>query len=234
MIKFRLSFDKDKMIQFINEMSQKGYAMTGFFAGFFHFEKCKPGNYIYQVDFSEKFFRVTDSYREFMEEQDVEIVQCWGPWVYLRKEASKGEFQMFTDIDSQIVHYTKILTMFKIVTIIEVIGFMIEGFLALNGYHFAIAFMLIIAALIFAMLRAVVKLKKSIAELKEQKGDFSKDWFFRRRNVSILIPIGLLFNSCALLLQDKIDHPVKLCIQILAIVLMLVGIYQTAKTDREN
>lgn len=233
MIKFKLSFDKDKMIQWLNSLAQKGYAMTGFFAGIFTFEKCEPGKYIYQIDFSEKFFRVTEGYREFMEEQDVEIVQCWGPWVYLRKEAAKGDFQMFTDIDSQIAHYTKRLIMFKIVTIIEIIGFMIEGFLALNGFPSAIAFMLIIAALIIAMLRVVVQLKKSIVGLKEQKGDFTKDWLFSRRNVSMLIPIGLLFNSSVLLLEDKIDHPIKLALQIIAILLMMVGIYQTAKKDRE-
>lgn len=234
MIKFRLSFDKDKIIRWLNQLSEKGYAMTSFFAGFFSFETCEPGKYIYQIDFSEKFFRITQNYREFMEEQDVEILQCWGPWIYLRKETAKGDFQMFTDIDSQIVHYTKRLIMFKIVTIIELIGFMVEGFLALKGIPLALAFMLIIAALIFAMLRAVVKIKKTIADLKEQKGDFSKDWLFRRRNVSMLIPVGLLFNSNTLLLEDKIDHPIKLGLQITAIILMLIGIYQTAKKDREK
>ena len=34
MIKFKLYFDKDKETQWLNEMSQKGWAMTGFFAGF--------------------------------------------------------------------------------------------------------------------------------------------------------------------------------------------------------
>ena len=38
MTKFRLYFDKDKETAWINEMVKKGYAMTGFFAGFYQFE----------------------------------------------------------------------------------------------------------------------------------------------------------------------------------------------------
>lgn len=229
MTKFRLFYDKDKGCKWINEMARKGYAMTGFCLGFFQFEKCEPGKYIYQVDFGEKFFSVSENYRQFMRENNIEIVQCWGPWVYLRKEATEGEFKLYTDVDSSIEHYTKILHMFKFVAIIELIGFLIEAFSAFQGNPFAIAFMFIIAALIFVMLRVVVKTKQTIMELKERKGEFTKDWRFGKRNVSMFIPIGMLFNSCALILQGSVDHWIKIPVQILAILFMLIGIYQTAK-----
>lgn len=42
MIRFRLYFDKDKETAWLNEMSGCGWAMNGFFAGFYRFEKCEP------------------------------------------------------------------------------------------------------------------------------------------------------------------------------------------------
>ena len=39
MIKFRLYYDKDKMTEYLNEMSRKGYALRGFFAGFLRFDR---------------------------------------------------------------------------------------------------------------------------------------------------------------------------------------------------
>ena len=130
MIKFKLMLDKDKETEWLNEMSQKGYALTKFFAGFYTFEKCEPGKYIYQIDFGEKFYSVSDNYKAFMDEMDVEIVQTWGFWVILRKEASKGSFELYTDVDSSIEHYNKILILFKVATIIEIICFMMEIFAA--------------------------------------------------------------------------------------------------------
>ena len=78
MIKFRLYYDKDKETVWLNDMVASGYSMTGFFAGFYTFEKCEPGEYIYQIDFSDKFSSVTNDYREFMEETGIEIIQTWG------------------------------------------------------------------------------------------------------------------------------------------------------------
>lgn len=54
-----------------------------------------------------------------------------------------------------------------------------------------------------------------------------------RRDVSLLLCGGLLLNACALLLQESVSHPVKLAIQIVAIILMLVGIYRTARRRRK-
>lgn len=49
MIKFKLYFDKDAETKWLNQMAAEGWAMTGFFAGFYTFEKCEKGKYIYQV-----------------------------------------------------------------------------------------------------------------------------------------------------------------------------------------
>lgn len=127
MIKFRLYFDKDKETAWLNEMANQGYAMTGFFAGFYTFEECTPGKYIYQIDFGNRFFAVDENYREFMTDTGVEIVQPWGYWIILRKLAAEGDY-----VDSSIEHYTKILKMFKIGAIIEWLCFLLETFAPLT------------------------------------------------------------------------------------------------------
>ena len=123
MTKFRLYFNKDKETAWLNNMAKEGFALTKFFAGFYTFKTCEPGEYEYQIDFGDKMYAVTDDYREFMAENNIEIVCLWGYWVFLRKRASEGEFVLYTDVESSLEHYTKILKMFKIVTAIELVCF---------------------------------------------------------------------------------------------------------------
>lgn len=54
MIKFRLYYDKDKETEWLNGLANEGWAMKGFFAGFYSFEPCEKGEYTYQIDFSNK------------------------------------------------------------------------------------------------------------------------------------------------------------------------------------
>ena len=92
--------------------------MKRFFAGFYSFEKCEPRQYVYQVDFGNRFFSVNEEYRDFMQDTGVDIVQTWGFWIILRKQAGEGTFELYTDVDSTIEHYTKIRRMFKAVAVV--------------------------------------------------------------------------------------------------------------------
>ena len=223
MIKFRLYFDKDKETEWLNKQAQNGLAMTGFFAGFYSFEKCEPGEYTYQVDFGEKFFSISNDYREFMEDNGIEIIQSWGYWILLRKKASEGEFKLYTDVDSSIEHYTKIRNMFKVVTIIELICFFVECF-CVQAKPFFIFFVILLGLIVLAFMNITLKTNKIIAELKERKGEVVNTC---NDKVSPLLPCGLLLNSCALIISDSINPYIKLGIQIAAIVFMLLGIYRT-------
>nr|MBQ8252843.1 DUF2812 domain-containing protein [Lachnospiraceae bacterium] len=232
MTKFRLYLDKDAETKWLNEMADQGWAMIGFFAGFYKFEKTEKGKWRYQVDFGEKFGAVTEDYREFMNEAGIEIVQNWGYWVILRKPASDGEFRLYTDVESSIEHYTKILTMFKVVFIIELFCLLIEILAALNGAAIGWVFACIVGALTFAVLNAAVKTKNTVLELKARQSgiDPEKD----ERQFSPALMAGLLLNSCALMmghsdsLSATMTGPVKTAMHIVAIILMLVGIVKTA------
>lgn len=230
MIKFKLYFDKDKETQWLNEMSQKGWAMTGFFAGFYRFEPCEKGKYSYQIDFGNEFFSVSDDYREFMSDSDIEIIQSWGFWVFLRKLSSEGEFQLYTDVDSQIEHYKKIRNMFKAVTVIELICLFIELFSAsMTNSPLLWSFVFLILAIIIAFFNITNRTNDIIHELTERKTGIEEP---RSRSISIFLILGLLLNSCVLMMKDSIPSYIVCPLQLIVIVLMLVGVYQTSRKRR--
>ena len=221
MKKFRLYWDKDKETIWLNEMAAQGYALTNFFAGLYTFDECAPGKYTYQIDFSDNLFRVSEDYREFMKENDIEIVQMWGFWVILRKRNADGPFYLYTDIDSSIEHYTKIRNMFKGVSILMIVGFFIECICAIYA-PICILFMLIIGALMLVIMNAAFKTNRLITELKEQKGEVVKT----PNNSSPFLLAGLLLNS-GTLVMSSISAYIKIPLQILAIILMVYGLVKT-------
>jgi hypothetical protein len=225
MVKFRLYYDKDKETEWLNQMSDEGYAMKAFFAGFYKFESCEKGEWRYQIDIGQGFGRVNSSYREFMNEMGVEIVQCWGPWVTLRKKAADGEFELYTDVDSQIGQYKKIALMFKIVMIVELIGFFYELYLGLK-YPAGLAFAMIIAAFVVVFANMFIRTKRIIADLEERKGENVKR--YSGRQISPLIPAGFLVNAIALLGMDHIPTEIRGVMLGIAIILLISGAIVTA------
>lgn len=232
MIKFRLYYDKDKETEWLNEMTKKGYAMTNFFAGFYTFEECTPGEYIYQVDFGDRPFKVSQNYRDFMEESGVEIIQPWGFWIFLRKKASEGEFVLYTDVDSSIEHYTKIRNMFKVAIAIELICFFIEIYAGIFSSPTFLIFAFLFMAIVIVMLHAVIKTNQIIAELRERKGEVSQ--YDSRFESSPILVSGLMLNTCAMAMQNPDYHLIKIVLHIAAIILMVIGLYRIAINKNKN
>lgn len=238
MIKFRLYFDKDKETEFLNEMSRKGYAMTGFFAGFYSFDSCCPGEYIYQVDITEGLFYVKNDYREFMQEMHVEIVCLWGFWAILRKRAIEGPFELYTDVESSIEHYSKIRRMFKRAAIVEIACIFLEVMAGLRGYVLGWGVVFLLAAILTGMLREVARVNEILVQLKERRGEEVR--WKRSGKMSGLIPLGFLLNGIGFLLPKNLmllpeaitkitGGPENLsdCLHLLAIVVFAVGFLHT-------
>ena len=232
MKKFRLYFDKDKETAWLNEMSAQGWAVKSFFAGLFQFEACEKGAYVYQIDFGSKLFAVSEDYSEFMEEAGIEIVQTWGYWIILRKKASEGAFDLYTDVSSSLAHYKKIRRMFKVVTIIELICLFIELYVGfVGGSRLGIVFALLIGAIFVGCVNILTRLNARIGQLQEQQNGMGS--VKRCRTVSALVVVGLLLNSFAIWIEEAAAQPVKVCVQVIAIVLMAVGLVVTCK-DRKG
>lgn len=231
MIRYRLYLDKDKETEWLNKMAQNGWAMKHFFAGFFSFEPCEKGEYAYQVDFGNKLFSVTEDYREFMLEAGIEIVQTWGFWVILRKRASEGKFELYTDVASSIEYYKKIRKMFKVVTIMEIIILMMDLYAALvmgvtAGYTAA----MLIGVIVIIFFNAIASLNNTIGELQERIDGI--EYKGKNRNISGLMGAGVMLNGCVILIKEYIPHNVKFCLQIIAFVMVLAGVYQIGRNRR--
>ena len=115
MIRFKFTFDKDDEQDWLNEYCRQGWAMVSFFAGVVTFVPCQPGEFIYQLDLLPGKGLFADNYEDyviFMNEMGVEVLQRWGRWVYLRRRAAEGPFEVYTDPESQIELYRRIRKMF--------------------------------------------------------------------------------------------------------------------------
>lgn len=234
MTRFKLMVDKDKETVWLNEMADKGFAMTGFCAGFYSFDPCEPGEYIYQVDITDGMFKVSEDYRQFMVEMGVEIVTLWGFWVILRKKAAEGPFVLYTDVETTIEHYKKIRKMFKAVTVVEMILFMVEAYAAL-GMGSGVGFfgMLVLGILVWVLARQALRTNEIIAKLCERQGKVPECGGLRRGGMSRLLALGLILNGVAVLL-DPFGRMARLLAQIPALILMLAGLWQTfwSRKDR--
>ena len=234
MIIYRLFFDKDKEAKWLNEMSDKGWEMKSFFAGVFTFDECEKGKYKYQIDLCDKGLAVSKDYREFMEDAGIEIVQTWGFWVILRKLAKDGDFQLYSDIDSQIEHYKKVLLIFKCISALYMLIMIYEIYAAatLNSpAAWGAAFCVMAFAVL--MINVVVRTKNCIYELNERKSGIKEE---KKRSISPFLVIGLFFNSICLIFGESMSSAfiTKRALQILAIVFMLYGVICTFRARNQE
>ncbi len=225
MVKFRLYVNKDRETAWLNEMVRRGYAMEGFFAGFYQFGVCSSGEYVYQIDFTEGFFRIPSDYREFMGEAGVEIMGLWGPWVFLRKRAAEGPFELYTDVESTIEHYTRIRNLFKVATAVEIACLVMEFLAVLNGSSWARVFACVIGAMVVALIREVVRLNEFLAELKSRLGEESR--IGRQRRPSRFLAVGMLANAVAFMIENPAWRFQKYCLVLAAVFLIGVGVVRT-------
>ena len=228
MIRFKLYYDKDKETVWLNKMASEGWALKSFFAGFYKFEPCRKGEYIYQIDFG----AVSEEYRELMQELGVEIVVLWGYWIILRKRAADGPFELYTDVDSQIEHYKKIRRMFKVATIIELLVLFMEIYAGMTGEGIGWVFALLISLFVLAYADAVFRTNEVIARLEEQKSGIETKKKGGNTLALIITSIGLLTNSCMLLVEESISPLISYPVHIFAIVMMAVGIVLTVKEGK--
>lgn len=232
MTKFRLCYDVKEEAEFLNEMCRQGWAVTKFFAGFYTFEECELGRYVYQVDCTDKWFDISESYRSFMNEINIDIVYTWGPWVILRKEASAGEFDLYTDVDSQIEQQKKISRVYKIGAISESVYMLYVAIAyALTENSVYISLLLLALSLVIVFANALRKVNNRIDELVSRQTGIESN---EKKPIRLLIAAGCLMNSCALVMNDgSLSDWLVRTVQIIAIIMMATGLFFTCK-DRFN
>lgn len=170
-------FDYEKEEKYLNEMSAKGFALTDYSWCKYVFEDAPKGKYIYRLELLEKPINHPDSkkYIKFMEETGVEFVASYNRWVYFRRDAADGEFDIYSDIDSKIKHCKRIRSLFAAVMALNlVIGLMNSfwgntetsmGVIPVNSYIAILSYTIFALFLIFL----VIPLSKKINALVKEK-----------------------------------------------------------------
>jgi len=126
------SYEKEEA--WLNEMSGKGLALCDYSWCKYTFDDAEKGEYIYRIELLDKTVDHEKSrkYIEFVESTGAEFVASYMRWVYFRKKAADGPFDLFSDIDSKIKHNTRIYVFwlmlavmeFSVVTLNFVMGFL--------------------------------------------------------------------------------------------------------------
>ena len=165
-------WDYDKEEEWLNKMAAMGLAMTGVGFARYTFKEGAPGEYTYRLQLLENLPGHTESvqYLRFLEEPGVEHVASMNRWVYLRKKAADGPFEVFSDLESQIKLLRPIQTLLLVLTLISLFwsGYNFWfGFIRHMGLNVGCgAFMLVFAALLGYGFGQVTK---KVRRLKKEK-----------------------------------------------------------------
>lgn len=172
--KLFINFEKEE--KWINEMAAKGMNLVDYSFGRYLFEEGTPGEYIYRIELLEQVTTHLESttYIKFMEEMGVECVSTYGRWVTFRKKAVEGSFDLYSDYESRIKHYKRIIALISIVIFINLMGTILNLIIGITvvedlGFHMNL-WMAAISSL-FAMLfvPTVISYLKKINKMKKDK-----------------------------------------------------------------
>lgn len=103
-------YNYEKEENWLNEMSAKGIALISYSWCRYAFEDCEKGEYIYRIELLQNMPKHPESiaYIKFLEDTGIEFVTSYMRWVYFRKKAVNGPFDLYSDIESKIKYYKKI------------------------------------------------------------------------------------------------------------------------------
>lgn len=131
-------WDHEKEEEWLNQMAVKGMALIDYSWCRYVFVDSKNGEYIYRIELLENLPSHPESqaYIRFMEESGVECISTYMRWIYFRKKAADGSFNIYSDKDSMITHYKRINTMWTILALVETIIGTVNIFIgAINLMH---------------------------------------------------------------------------------------------------
>lgn len=115
-------WDFDKEERWLNEMAAKGLALTSVGWCRYDFEDSLPGEYRVALEMPEAMPGTAEGqkYIEFVESTGAEHVGTFTRWVYFRKKAAEGGFEMFSDNASKVKHLTRIMRFIMIFNAINI------------------------------------------------------------------------------------------------------------------
>ena len=112
-------WDFEKEEKWLNEMAAKGLSLVS--VGFckYEFEDSMPGEYKICLQLLNKMPLHPESkkYIEFLETTGAEHVGSFIRWVYFRKKATEGDFELFSDNDSRLKYLSGVISFVSLITV---------------------------------------------------------------------------------------------------------------------
>ena len=109
-------FEKEE--EWLNAMAQSGWVLEKTAFATFYFRRCEPEAYTIRLEFHD----YDEAYIQFMAETNAEYIGRMGcQWLYFRKKAEYGAFDIFSDLDSRIKHLNKIAKVLSVICIANLI-----------------------------------------------------------------------------------------------------------------
>ncbi|MCL2137225.1 MAG: DUF2812 domain-containing protein [Coriobacteriia bacterium] len=159
---WKLFLDFEKEEDWLNNQAARGLAMKHYTFRRYTFEECEPGEYIYRIELLKDSVTSSDNakYLQFVEESGVEHVDSYLNWAYFRKAAAEGPFDLYTDLESRIAHYQRIIRLFLLMVPLMLVGFFSQLILIIDfvesGFQEITARMFVFSPLIPLVVVAVL------------------------------------------------------------------------------
>ena len=105
-------WDWDEEERWLNEMADQGWHFVKWnFPCRYTFEQGEPGAFQYRLQALNNRIGSKESqdYIAFLREMDIELVDSYLFWVYLRKPNDGQPFELFSDVDSRIRHMRRFM-----------------------------------------------------------------------------------------------------------------------------
>lgn len=131
------AWDYDKEERWLNEMAAKGMALISVGLCKYIFEDSEPGAYTVKIELLDHMPSNAEStsYLRFLEETGVEHVGSIFRWIYLRKKASDGALDLYSDMGSKIRYMKRLQAFFLSLTVFELFIGIMNISIGLSSYN---------------------------------------------------------------------------------------------------
>lgn len=164
-------WDVEKEENWLNSMSAMGMALIDYSWCRYVFEQAPPNEYVYRVELMENHHTHSDSaaYIQFLEENGIECVAKYMRWIYLRKKAVDGPFDMYTDMESRYRYYKRVSLFYQSFMYMElIVGIMnlALGIINRTAINIVLSVPVLLFAALFAKINAPIRMKIKKYELE--------------------------------------------------------------------
>ena len=165
-------WEYEKEVRWLNDMAAKGFGLCHVGLCTYWFDDIEPGEYSYHLELAENLPSSGKGreYLDFLSECDVEYVGSYMRWIYLRKKAADGPFELHADLDSKLAHLKRIMLLILPILIMELASSFNNLYLGLK-YHYDANLYVSALTLGVGMLLgyALIRIGSQIRKLKKER-----------------------------------------------------------------